>query len=223
MSKGRSEYPDYALSERIADGTMHVLGVSGALVGTTWLLVRTVGQSGAQTDGPSTAAVLIYGLALIATFVASAIYHMTPWDGLRPMLRRVDHAAIYLKIAGTYTPLVFMLGTLSAYLVLAVVWALAAFGMIHKLFFWKIRRGQGTALYLVMGWMSVLLIGALIPVLPVAATGLIAAGGLLYTLGVVFHVWDSLKFSNAIWHGFVVAASACFFIAIALGLTGGVA
>ncbi len=217
MQKPEPAYPAYALSERIADGAMHFLGLTGALIGSIWLLIWAAGQ----VSGGQTAALAVYGVALIATFLASAIYHMTPWTGLRPILRRFDHAAIYLKIAGTYTPLVIMVGTLSSYFVLAIVWALAIFGMMRKLFFWKNPNRQGTALYLIMGWMSVALIGSLISILPTSALVLIAVGGGLYTLGVVFHVWESLKFSNAIWHGFVVAASACFFVAIALGVSGG--
>lgn len=143
---------------------------------------------------------------------------MTPWESIRPTLRRIDHAAIYLKIAGTYTPLVVMVGSLSSYFVLVIVWALAVFGMIRKLFFLQAPGRLGTVLYLVMGWMSVAIIWSLIPILPRAATWLIAVGGLLYTSGVIFYSWESLKFSNAIWHGFVVAASTCFYIAIALGM-----
>lgn len=206
-------YPNYARSERIADGTMHLLGVTGALVGSVLLIVWAAMHLG----GGQIAALSVYGAALIATFCASAFYHMTPWENLRPTLRRIDHAAIYLKIAGTYTPLVVMIGSAFTYGLLVVVWVLAAWGMVQKLFFWQAPGRFGPALYLIMGWMGVAMIWQAVPVLPGWSTGLIAAGGLLYTLGVVFFAWESLKFSNAIWHGFVVAASACFFAAIALG------
>ncbi len=215
MTHIESDYPAYARSERIADAAMHVLGVTGALTGAVWLIIWAFGN----VSGGQTVALSIYGLTLIATFIASAIYHFTPWENLRPTFRRIDHAAIYLKIAGTYTPLVFMIGSLSSYLVLAVVWALAAFGMIRKFWFWKKPGRNGVALYLVMGWLSVLLAGSLFSVLPVSALILIAAGGLLYTIGVVFHIWENLKFANAIWHGFVLTASVCFFVAIALGVS----
>lgn len=213
MRKIKTMYPTYARSERIADGTMHALGVAGALIGTLFLMVWTVGM----VSGGQVAALIIYGVALIATFTASAFYHMTPWEHIRPTLRRIDHAAIYLKIAGTYTPLVVMIGSAFAYGILAIVWALALFGMIRKLFFWQTPGRMGAVLYLVMGWMSVGLIWALVPILPGTSVWLIVAGGLLYTSGVIFFSWESLKFSNAIWHGFVVAASACFFVAIAIG------
>lgn len=206
-------YPKYARSERIADGTMHAIGLTGALAGAVTLVIWAVLHAGAG----QVAALTIYGVGLIATFAASAFYHMTPWEGLRPTLRRIDHAAIYLKIAGTYTPLVVMIGSAFAYVLLAVVWGLAVFGMIRKLFYWRVPGRLGPLLYLVMGWMGVAVIWLALPVLPGWSTALIVVGGALYTLGVVFYAWEGLKFSIAIWHGFVVTASACFFAAIAVG------
>lgn len=205
-------YPIYAKSERIADGTMHAIGVTGAVLGAALLMIWNAGMVGA---GQMTA-LAIYGLALIATFAASAFYHMTPWPEMRPTLRRFDHAAIYLKIAGTYTPLVVMVGSAFAYGILAVVWALAIIGMTLKLFFWQTPGRFGPALYLVMGWMSIGLIWSLWPVFPTSALVLMAAGGLTYTAGVAFYM-AKIKFAIAIWHGFVVVASALFFAAIAIG------
>lgn len=206
-------YPVYARSERVADAILHVLGVAGALTGAIWLIVWAAMHIG----GVETFALSVYGVTLIFGFVASGIYHFTPWEPLRPMFRRLDHAAIYFKIAGTYTPFVVMIGSVSSYLVLATVWALAAVGATRKLFFWADPGRNGVALYLVMGWLSVLLAGALVAALPGRALALIAAGGALYTIGVLFHVREGMKFGNAIWHGFVLAASVCFFAAITLG------
>jgi len=205
-------YPTYARSERIADGTMHTLGVLGAISGAVVLIVWASGQASAG----QIAAISVYGATLIATFVASALYHMTPWARIRPILRRFDHAAIYLKIAGTYTPLVVMIGSWFAYVVLAVVWALAVTGMVLKLFFWRAPGRFGPALYLIMGWLSLALIWSLWPIVPVPAMALIAVGGLLYTAGVPFYASETMKYAIAIWHGFVVAASGCFFAAIAI-------
>ncbi|MFO8126854.1 PAQR family membrane homeostasis protein TrhA [Yoonia sp.] len=205
-------YPTYARSERIADGTMHAVGVLGAIMGAVVLIVWSSGQATAS----QIAAISIYGATLIATFVASAFYHMTPWESVRPILRRFDHAAIYLKIAGTYTPLVVLIGSGFAYAVLAIVWGLAVIGMVLKLFFWRAPGRFGPALYLIMGWLSLALIWSLWPIVPVSAMMLIAIGGLLYTVGVPFYASETMKFSIAIWHGFVVAASACFFAAIAI-------
>ena len=206
-------YPSYARSERIADGAIHAIGVIFALGGATLL----TGFALLHADSGRALAVGIYGLALIATFVASACYHMTPWEEARPTLRRIDHAAIFLKIAGTYTPLAALLGGAFAWTVLAVVWLVALGGALAKLLFWREPGRLGLLAYLALGWLGVLLLWPLAAKLPPPALLLTALGGGLYTLGVVFFAWDSLKFSNAIWHGFVLVASGCFFAAIALG------
>lgn len=219
MNHTPPSYPTYAASEKIADGTMHLLGVIGAFVGTVILVVWGFGQAG----GGQMAALVIYGVGLVSTFVASAFYNMSPWERIRPALRRIDHAAIYLKISATYTPLVVMIGSFSAYIILATVWALAVFGMVRKLFFWQSPGKLGTVLYLIMGWLSLALIWQVFTVLPASTSVLIICGGLLYSVGVVFYSWKTLKFSRAIWHGFVVAASACFYIAIALGVSHNIA
>lgn len=211
-------YPTYARSERIADGTMHALGVIGAISGAVVLFVWSTGLG----DAGEIAALSIYGATLIATFVASAMYHMTPFEALRPILRRCDHAAIYLKIAGTYTPLVVLIGSGFAYVVLGIVWALALIGLVLKLFFWRTPGRFGPALYLIMGWLSVALIWSLWPILPGPAMALIAVGGLLYTAGVPFYASETLKFSLAIWHALVLAASGCFFVAILLAFMSGI-
>lgn len=205
-------YPTYAKSERIADGSMHAIGVIGALTGTILLMVWTAGDVSAW----QMTALAVYGVGLITTFAASAFYHMTPWPTIRPILRRIDHAAIYLKIAATYTPLVVMVGTPFAYTILGVVWLLGLIGMTLKLFFWQTPGRYGPALYLVMGWLSVGLIWSIWPVLPGSVIALIAAGGLTYTVGVLFYI-SKKKYTTAIWHGFVVAASACFWAAILIG------
>ena len=205
-------YPRYAREERVADGVMHALGVTAALSGAGFLII----WSALRLQGSEIAALAIYGTALIATFVASACYHLTPHEAWRPMLRRIDHAAIYLKIAGTFTPLVVLVGSAAGYVLLALVWTLAVFGMIRKLFFWQTPGRWGPALPLVMGWMGLVLVWASWPSLPFASIALIIAGGLTYTLGVVFFAWDGLKYAMAIWHAHVVAGSGFLFAAIAV-------
>jgi hemolysin III len=214
MDRDPDLYPRYARAERIADGVMHALGVTFALTGAVVLITfAALSASGGQI-----AAVSVYAGALIATFTASAFYHLTPWERLRPALRRVDHAAIFLKIAGTYTPFVVLIHSAFAYAVLALVWTLALGGALLRL----LKRGKlgriQTWTYLLLGWLSLLLVWPMVQTLPVPATALVITGGLLYSAGVIFFRWESLRFSNAIWHGFVPAASACFFAAIALGV-----
>ena len=208
-------YPAFTRAERIADAVLHVLGVALAIAGTVLLIVWASGTA----DAGRIAGVSVYGAALIGSFVASACYHFTPWERPRPALRRIDHAAIYLKIAGTYTPLVVLIGSAFAYGVLAVVWALAALGAAMKLFFWARPSRWGAGLYLGLGWISVALLGALVPVVPLTSLVLMGVGGVVYSVGAVLFSLDPWRFQNAVWHGFVLAASVCFFVAIALAIT----
>ncbi len=211
-----TDYPAYARSERIADAVMHGLGLVLSLAGTVLLIVFAALWSG----GAEVASVAIYGGAVVLSFAASAIYHFTPVEAWRPLLRRFDHAAIFLKIAGTYTPLVVLIGSAFGYVVLGIVWAIALFGAVTKIFFWRKPGVGSTALYLILGWLSLLLIWSLFPVLPVSASVLIGVGGFLYSAGVIFFAWEKLRFSLAIWHGFVLGASVCFYFAISFGVLG---
>lgn len=207
-------YPNYSKGERIADGAVHIAGISFAVIGTIVLLMWAHGSA----DIGTLAGLWVYGVAMTASFVASAFYHFTPWERLRPLLRRIDHAAIYVKIAGTYTPLVVLIGSAFAYGVLGLVWALAAIGVTAKLFFWARPGRLGVALYVGMGWLSVALLTSLIPLVSGGAIALMVIGGLIYSIGAVLFSLEDLRFQNAIWHGFVLSASACFFAAIALGV-----
>ncbi|MBI1415852.1 MAG: hemolysin III [Limimaricola sp.] len=207
------DYPAFARSERIADALVHALAVTLALCGTILLIVLASPRLG----GSRVAALSIYGGAMSFSFIASLFYHFTPWERLRPSLQRLDHAAIYVKIAGTYTPLVVMLGSVFGYVVLAVVWVLALIGAAAKLFFWRAAGRYSTTLYLLLGWMSLLLALSLMQVLPMTALILIGLGGALYTAGTLFFSWEDLKYAMAIWHGFVLAGSGCFFAAISIG------
>lgn len=208
-----SAYPAYARSERIADGVIHALGVVLAVAGT----VALVTLAAFHTDAGRTTAVAIYAGAVTLSLLASACYHMTPWERLRPGLRRLDHAAIFVKIAGTYTPLVVQIGGAFSYVVLGAVWAVALAGAVMKLAFWRNPGRWASGLYLGLGWASVLLVWPLVQTLPPLASALVLAGGLLYSAGVIFFTRESLRFSNAIWHGFVLTASVCFYAAITLG------
>ncbi|MBU2994668.1 hemolysin III family protein [Octadecabacter sp. 1_MG-2023] len=208
-------YPTFTKGERIADAVMHIAGVCLAIAGTVALVIWAAGQ----TNGGTIASLSIYGAALIASFIASACYHFTPWEAPRHALRRIDHAAIYFKIAGTYTPLVVMIGSAFAYGVLAIVWGLATLGAVAKLFFWSRPGRFGAGLYLGLGWMSIALLTSLIAVVPTITLVLIVVGGLVYSIGAVLFSFEEWRFQNAVWHGFVLAASICFFAAIALGVT----
>jgi hemolysin III len=201
----------YTTEELVADGVIHALGIVSSVLAVTALLWFAL----PRTDVPTGTALVIYCLALVVMFTASAAYHMIPHMHWKPMLKRWDQAAIFFKIAGTYTPLVVLLGSVFANVVLIGVWLAALVGAVGKLVFRKRFDGISLAIYLPLGWASLLLAWPIFKTLPLAASILILAGGVLYTIGVIFHVWEKLKFQNAIWHAFVLAASACHFAAVA--------
>lgn len=207
-------YPSYSRGERIVDGAVHVVGISLAVAAITWLFVHVVAQAGWGI----LAALMIYSAALLAMLAASGAYHILADTTARPVLRRLDHAAIYFKIAGTFTPLAVLLGTAFGYIVLSLVWVLALVGAAAKILAARGRMNTLTWPYLALGWLGLALFVPLATHLTGTSLALLAAGGLLYSAGVIFYTWEKLRFSTAIWHGFVLVASACFFAGIAVAL-----
>ena len=205
---------NYDRSEIFADGIVHVLGVIIAIGGAAVLIVIAV-HAGNITR---LAAVSIYLAGFLAMFLLSAVYNLWPVSPVKWWLRRLDHSAIYLLIAATYTAFMLpMYGALPA-TTLAAVWSAALAGITLKLF-WPGRFDKmAIALCLTMGWSGVLTIGPVSAVLAPVTLFLIAVGGALYSVGVVFHLWNSLRFQNAIWHGFVLAAAACHYVAVVTSL-----
>ena len=204
-------FPSYPLHERIADGCVHIVGVTASLVALGALLVIGV-QSETTLWG---VALLIYGLALVSMFFCSAGYHLITWPRLKEVFRRLDHAAIFLMIAGTYTPFVLIkMNNAWGLSLLAVVWAIAVMGVAIKLFVPRFLEGLTVALYLIQGWAVLAAWHPLVTSVPGRALTLLMLGGVLYTIGVVFHLWERLPYQNAIWHGFVLSAASCHFAAV---------
>lgn len=207
-------YPNYTRAERVADGIIHVIGVAAALGGVV-VLFRMWYQHMPWATFVATA---IYAAGLLAMLGASAAYHMAAHTRARPILRRLDHAAIYLKIAGTYTPLSVLLGTAFGYVVLGVVWLLALVGAGAKLMAARGRMTTGWWPQVALGWIGVALIVPLWGRLPAQSLWLILTGGAIYSMAVIFYCWDSLRYANAIWHGFVLLATGCLFLGISAAL-----
>lgn len=207
-------YPVYTRAERIADVAIHLLGVAAALIGVS-MIFRNMAT---ELSGAAYAATCVYAIALLTMLTASATYHIAAYTPARPILRRIDHAAIYFKIAGTFTPLSVILNTTFGYVILASVWALALFGAITKLMAARGKMTTGWVPYVALGWIGLALFVPLVAVLPIYCLSLVAAGGLLYTAGVVFYRWEGLRYANAIWHGFVLIASGCLFVAVSSAL-----
>jgi hemolysin III len=197
-------------AELWADGLIHVVGIVLGVGAVAYLLVRV----GASAPMPGLIPVAIYSSALMAVLVISAVYNMWPVSPRKWLIRRFDHSAIYLLIAGTYTPFLARMGESAvAHIHLAVVWIASAVGVVLKVALPGRYDRVSIALYLLIGWSGVFAWES-IAQLPSVALWLIVAGGLLYTLGVVFHVWQTLPFQNAIWHAFVLVASGCFYGAV---------
>jgi hemolysin III len=200
-------------AEHTVDGIVHVAGVASSVIAFSILLLVYLPHGTWAMD----IALVVYALAAIGLFCASAAYHLVPNARLKPLLQRFDHAAIHFKIAGTYTPLVVMIGGLYAYAILAVVWVGAGAGAILRLAFGDRFDRLSIPIYLMLGWTSVALTWMMFERLPLGAAILVVVGGLLYTVGVLFHVWERLRFQKAIWHGFVLSASSCHFTAVTWG------
>jgi len=205
------KFPQYTLRERIADGCIHVVGVAASVVALTALLI--VGVRAQATLW--IVSLSIYGLALVTMFTCSAGYNLIVRPKVKAVFRRLDHAAIFLMIAGTYTPFALMkMDAEWGYTLLAVVWTMAAIGIAIKLFAPRYLEGVTTALYLVQGWAVIVAWHPLVSAVPERVAFLLMLGGVLYTVGVVFHLWERLPFQNAIWHGFVLAAASVHFAAV---------
>ena len=211
MQLGTVVFPQYTWRERVADGCIHAIGVAASLVALTILLVIGVMSQTALWI----VSLAIYGVALVLTFSCSAGYNLVVHPKLTTVLRRLDHAAIFLMIAATYTPFALMkMEAASGLWLLAVVWTMAAIGIAIKLFAPRYLEGLTTALYLVQGWAVLAAWHPLVSAVPERVALLLAVGGVLYTVGVVFHLWERLPYQNAIWHGFVLLAASCHYVAV---------
>ncbi|CCG40178.1 Hly-III family protein [Magnetospirillum molischianum DSM 120] len=201
----------YTAAERRFDGVVHVLGMVLSGLGAITLL----GLTGTAGDTLLFIAAAIYSLGLIATFWFSAAYNLSITPKRKTLLRRFDHAAIYVMIAGTYTPLAMIsIGGTVGYGLLALVWSIAGLGLVLKLGWPHRFERLSVALYLALGWVGLFVIGSIIQALPVSALILLLIGGIFYTTGVIFHLWTRLPFQNAIWHCFVLVAAVCHYAAV---------
>ena len=196
--------------ELAADCAIHVMGVAGGSVGGA-TLVALIAVRG---DWLELGALLIYALGMVAMFCCSAAYNLARSSPWRTTLRRCDHAAIFVMIAGTYTP--FTLITLRGpwgWSLFAIVWALAAIGM-YLVVRGVERRAPVIALYVGLGWIGLVAIGPLVRNLPAGGLWLLFGGGVCYTLGVPFYLSRRLPYSHALWHAFVLAGSTLQFFAV---------
>jgi len=206
-----AETTNYSTGEEIANSVTHGIGVLLSIAG----LAALVNFSTTRGDAWHIVSCSIYGATLILLYTASTVYHSVPVPRIKGLLRTIDHSAIYLLIAGTYTP--FMLVNLRGpwgWSIFGIIWGIATLGIILKTTSFGRLPGVSLGFYLTMGWVIVIAIKPMLAVLDKGGLELLILGGLAYTAGVVFYVWEKLPYSHAIWHLFVMAGSAFHFFSI---------
>jgi hemolysin III len=201
----------FTRAEVIADGVVHGVGLLVALVPGTILLTVAL----LQTAQDEVAALAIYVGSFITLLTASMAFNLCPEGSLKAWLARVDQAAIFLFIAGSYTPFLALLGDVAiADKLLLFVWATAIIGVALKLLVPQHFGRLAIPFYLAIGWSGILAFHALAEALPTTALWLVVAGGVAYSAGIIFHVWEKLRFQNVLWHTFVVIGATMHLIAI---------
>jgi hemolysin III len=202
---------NYDRHELLADGVVHAIGVGLGLIAAIVLVVVACYFATAA----DIAAVSVYAGGLITMLALSAIYNLFPVSRWKWILRRFDHSAIYVLIAATYTPFIAQMKmSVTSVALMIGVWSVATVGIVLKLFFPGRFDRLAIGLYLALGWSGVMVYDVIADALPSFTLWLVAIGGLLYSAGVIFHVWERLRFHNAIWHGFVLLAASCHYAAV---------
>ncbi|MGV8833312.1 MAG: PAQR family membrane homeostasis protein TrhA [Devosia sp.] len=197
------EHRPYTLAELIADGVVHILGLLVAIVAGAVLLTFAIMET-----APELPALALYVGSLIAVLGVSLAYNLWPVSPVKKLLARFDQAAIFLFMAGSYTPFLAVIGgTTSGVLMTTFVWGASLIGVALKLIVPEHFGRLAIALYLAIGWSGILVFQSLAQTLPHSTMMLLLAGGVTYSLGIIFHLWEKLKFQNALWHVFVVGGA----------------
>ncbi|MGB8633839.1 MAG: hemolysin III family protein [Rhodanobacteraceae bacterium] len=203
----------YTLAEDVANGVLQGIGILLSIAGLTILVAFAALRGGALVITASA----VFGAALIVLYTVSTVYHAIPSRVAPAFLARLDHIAIFVLIAGTYTPfaLLALRGAVGWWL-FAAIWTLAAAGSVLEFTHLQHRRALAVTLYLIMGWLGMITFAPLSAALGSGGTTLLLAGGAAYTLGVPFYLWRQLPFHCVLWHAFVLAGSVLHFFAILL-------
>jgi len=203
--------------EEIASAVTHGIGVILSIGGGAVLITLASVYAGAR----EIISVVVFSIALLLLYSASTLYHIARSEPVKARLKVLDHCAIFLLIAGTYTP--FTIAAIRGgwgWSLFGVVWGLAVFGIVFKLFFTGRFRYLSTATYIGMGWLVIIAFAPLSQALTPLALGLLITGGVFYTVGTLFYHVERIPYSHAIWHLFVLAGSICHFAAVTAQLIG---
>ncbi len=201
----------FSKSEEIANAITHGVGILLSLAALVLLIVF----SSLHGTAWHIVSFTIYGVTMLLLYFSSTMLHSLPKGRIKNLFEIFDHASIYLFIAGTYTPIMFIVvqGKLG-WTLFGIVWGLATIGIVFKAYFVKRFLFMSTLFYILMGWLAIFAIKPMMEALSVAGIGLLIAGGLCYTLGTIFYVWRGFKFHHAVWHVFVLAGSVLHFFLI---------
>jgi hemolysin III len=205
------ENAPYGFWEELLNSITHGAGVVLSIVALVLLIVLSSLYGSAR----HVASCAIFGVTLILLYSSSTLYHSIQKPHLKKIFKIFDHCCIYLLIAGTYTPflMIALHGSLG-WTLFGIIWFLAAAGVVFKIFFVHRFKRVSTVAYVLMGWIIIFAIKPLMDTLPAGGIIWLVAGGLSYTLGVIFYTWKRLPFNHAIWHLFVLGGSACHFFAV---------
>lgn len=202
----------YSLAEEVANSISHGIGFIFGIVGLVLMLTQAIES---QAGTLAITSYSLYGGSMILLFLASTLYHAVPHQRVKYWLKRLDHCAIYLLIAGTYTPFLLVgLQSPLAHGLMGVIWSLALLGVLFKLAFAHRFEALSVITYLLMGWLSLIVVYQLALKLSPGGIWLLASGGIIYSLGVIFYLSNRIPYNHAIWHGFVLGGSLCHFLSI---------
>lgn len=208
-----TDQPEYSFGEELAHAITHGIGAILSIAGLTLLVVF----SALRGDAWHVVSSAIFGTTLVLLYSASTLYHSFPQPNIKRIFRIMDHSAIYLLIAGTYTPfLLVSLRGVWGWTLFGVVWGAAIAGVWFKVFYTGRFPKLSTTLYVVMGWVALVAVKPMMENIPLGGLVLILAGGLTYTMGVVFYVMHRMIYHHAVWHLFVLGGSILHFFAVLL-------
>lgn len=204
---------EFSLIEEIWHAITHGVGLAMSIAALT-IMVAYSSQSGSVL---SVLASILFGITLIILYGSSTLYHAITHHDIKKRFQQFDHASIYILIAGSYTHVTLIsLGNTLGYTLFGVVWSVSFIGIYLKFAYPGRFEKLSLILYLLLGWMIVIAVKPLMGVMAPGGLWLLLAGGLLYTFGVVFYVWDKFPFNHAIWHLFVMGGSICHFLMVVL-------
>ncbi|MCY0893591.1 MAG: hemolysin III family protein [Acidibacillus sp.] len=201
----------FTRKQELGNAVSHGLGIAFSVVALLMLIYSTV----VQGNMLHIVSGIIFGATMLLLYSCSTLLHSLPPGRAKDVFEVLDHSAIYLFIAGSYTPLLLIIvGGRESWILLSIIWIIAIGGIVFKAFFVKEYMLLSTIGYILLGWMAVFMIHPMLLKLPIPGLILLVAGGLFYTIGTVFYIWRKFTYHHTVWHLFVLAGSICHFILI---------